>query len=135
MRLETVHRMKIILATKVKQVLSGDKIEVAFRVGAYSAFGDLLWYGLLAGSVWLVFHVCCSRWLSRRRISKRLRKPGQLPREISHSIRSIAIFGLVAAGVLHYLFRAPPAQPAQESNVSRLTLTPGLGSVTLRGRF
>jgi sterol desaturase/sphingolipid hydroxylase (fatty acid hydroxylase superfamily) len=66
-----------------------------------ASFGNLFWYGLMAGGLWLVFYVAFRAALQHRRISKHEPTRRQVTREIFHSLRSIAIFGLVTGGVVY----------------------------------
>lgn len=69
---------------------------------------DLLRYALTAGAVWLLVERLFARRLQRRRILPAPRKPGQVRREITYSLATVAIFAtnglmvwsLAAQGVL-----------------------------------
>src|SRR5689334_11476732 len=65
-----------------------------------SAIGDAFWYGLLACSAWLIFYVFFREQFASRKISDIQLKPRQISREIWQSLRSIAIFGLVAVAIV-----------------------------------
>jgi sterol desaturase/sphingolipid hydroxylase (fatty acid hydroxylase superfamily) len=77
-----------------------DKLERAAQACLAHAAGDLAWYALLAGSVWLVFRVAFRAALRHRRVSRREPTGGQVRREVLHSLRSIALFGLVTGAVV-----------------------------------
>jgi sterol desaturase/sphingolipid hydroxylase (fatty acid hydroxylase superfamily) len=62
--------------------------------------GDLVWYALLAGATWLVFYVVFRAALRHRRVSRQDPTGRQVGREVLHSLRSIAIFGLVTGAVV-----------------------------------
>jgi len=66
-----------------------------------SSLGDLSSYAFLACGLWLFFHVVFRRKFRHRPISQRERTPGQVTREVIHSLRSIAIFGLVTGVVVY----------------------------------
>lgn len=66
-----------------------------------SSISDLFWYGLLACGVWLFFYVTFRRQFRRRRVARHEPQPGQVRREVLHSLRSIAIFGLVTGVVVY----------------------------------
>jgi Delta7-sterol 5-desaturase len=69
---------------------------------------DFLRYALAAGTVWLLVDVVFRRRLAGRRILDALRQPGQIRREFTYSLSTVAIFAsnglliwlLTAAGVL-----------------------------------
>jgi Delta7-sterol 5-desaturase len=73
-----------------------DKIERSLLALLGSAAGYLFWYALVAGGVWLFFHILFRHAWRRRRISNREHLPGQVAREVRASLRSIAIFGVVS---------------------------------------
>src|SRR5947209_1528684 len=73
----------------------GQKLERAWQASVTTSLGDLFWYGLLACAVWLFFDVAFRKAFQQRRISRRKPMPRQIGREIVHSLRSIAVFGLV----------------------------------------
>lgn len=58
---------------------------------------QLFWYTLVATVVWLLFYVLFRVAMRNRRISAEEPVEGQYRREILHSLRSILIFGLMAA--------------------------------------
>lgn len=66
-----------------------------FQASLMSALGELFWYILLASAVWLFFYVVFRTALRPRRILRRDPTARQIYREVFHSVRSIAIFGLV----------------------------------------
>jgi sterol desaturase/sphingolipid hydroxylase (fatty acid hydroxylase superfamily) len=72
----------------------------AVEVSLGSTLGKLFWYALLASSVWLAFYVLFRSRLRHRRVGPRDPAAGQIRREILHSLRSLAIFGLVTAAVV-----------------------------------
>lgn len=63
--------------------------------------GDLFWYVLSAGILWLFFYVFFRRRMRHRRISRLEPTAGQVRRELLHSLRSIGVFSLVAAAVAY----------------------------------
>src|SRR5688572_16671001 len=70
------------------------------REGLGASIGDLLGYVLTAGAAWLIFEVAFRAYFRHRRISRRGPVPRQIRREVLHSLRSIAVFGLVTAAVI-----------------------------------
>ena len=62
---------------------------------------QLFWYVLLAGSVWLWFYVIFYKWFRHRRVGADEPTKGQILREVSCSLRSIGIFGMVAVGIVY----------------------------------
>ena len=78
----------------------GEKLARSLLVLIGSSILDLLWYALLAGTVWFVFYVACRVTFRHRRIGRCDPKRGQVERELLHSLRSIAIFGLVTGAVV-----------------------------------
>lgn len=76
-----------------------------FRGGVSSSLSQLFWYGLLACSAWLFFYVVFHRRFSHRRISAEEARRGQASREAMHSVRSIVVFGVVAAAVVYAAIR------------------------------
>ena len=78
----------------------GDRLEFAVKVAPFVSLRDAVAYGLLAGAAWMVFRVVFRRAFEGRRISDRGLAAGQISREVLHSVRSIAIFGLVGGFVV-----------------------------------
>ncbi len=78
-----------------------EKLTLSLRAFIGTLLGDLFGYALLAGGVWLMFYVVFQTQLRHRRISNRTAQDGQVAREIAHSLRSIAIFGLVTCLVVY----------------------------------
>lgn len=75
-------------------------LQRCWKAGVGSSMTELFWYGVLASSVWillLVFH----RAMASRRISRRSPTARQILREMLHSVRSIAIFGVVTAFIVY----------------------------------
>jgi sterol desaturase/sphingolipid hydroxylase (fatty acid hydroxylase superfamily) len=77
-----------------------EQLYLSFQAALGSTLGKLFWYGLLASATWLGFYVLFRSRLRQRRVAPRDPVAGQVRREILHSVRSIAIFGLVTAAVL-----------------------------------
>lgn len=71
----------------------------AARAAGAAAAADLAWYGLFAGAVWLAFYVLFRAAARPRKIIPKMPAPGQLGWEVAYSVRSIAVFGLVAGAV------------------------------------
>jgi lathosterol oxidase len=76
------------------------RIVRAFHAAWGSALGDLLWYGLAAGAVWLGFYVLFRGIVSNRKIVPRMPTWGEMGREVACSLRSILIYGLVSGAVV-----------------------------------
>src|SRR5262249_43550785 len=64
-----------------------------------SALSELVWYVLLASAVWLFFYVAFQAAFRHRRVLRRDPTARQVLREVTHSLRSIAVFGLVTLAV------------------------------------
>ncbi len=77
------------------------KLELAWTAGLGAAAGDLLWYALLASAAWLFFFVAFRGAMARRRVSRLDPTRRQVVREVLHSLRSVAVFGLVTAAVVY----------------------------------
>jgi sterol desaturase/sphingolipid hydroxylase (fatty acid hydroxylase superfamily) len=77
-----------------------DGLSQAARRAVGSALGELAWYVLLASAAYLFFYVAFRARLRHRRVSPRDPAAGQMRREVAHSLRSIAVFGLVTLAVL-----------------------------------
>jgi Delta7-sterol 5-desaturase len=77
-----------------------DKVGRAAGASLGEAVGDLVWYALLAGAAWLVFYVAFRAALRHRRVSRHDPAGRQVAREVLHSLRSIAVFGLVTGAVV-----------------------------------
>lgn len=77
------------------------RIATSFREGCQFSLGELIWYAMLACGMWLFFYVVFRRVFRRHRISQREPTLGQMTREALHSLRSIAIYGLVTTGVVY----------------------------------
>ena len=78
---------------------TGEGLERALRAIPSLTLSDAFWYALMAGSTYLFFHVTYCERLRHRRISERPVGHRQIPREILHSLRSMAIFGLMGGFV------------------------------------
>src|SRR5262249_32421128 len=61
---------------------------------------ELFWYALMASAVWLLFSVAFRAAFRHRRISRGDPTARQVGREIAHSLRSIAVFGLVTLAMV-----------------------------------
>jgi len=66
-----------------------------------SSVADLFWYALLACGVWAFFFVAFRARFRHRQIARHDPSHDQVTREFAHSLRSIAIFGLVTGGVAY----------------------------------
>jgi lathosterol oxidase len=64
------------------------------------SLGNLVYYGLVAGCLWLFFSVLFRGKFLHRKISSRDPKPRQWKRELYQSLRSIAVFTLVNAAIV-----------------------------------
>ncbi|MFO0876292.1 MAG: sterol desaturase family protein [Gemmataceae bacterium] len=76
------------------------RVNLAMQASLGSALGELFWYALMASLVWVGFYVVFRTHMRRRRVSPSEPTGGQVRREMLHSLRSIAIFGLVTAFVV-----------------------------------
>jgi lathosterol oxidase len=65
-----------------------------------SSVSELVWYTLAAATVYLFFYVLFRTRLRHRRASPHDPRAGQIRREVAHSLRSIAVFGVVTLLVL-----------------------------------
>jgi lathosterol oxidase len=87
-------------ASRRAVAMGGDgRLGGPLRAAAGYALGELLWYALAAGAVWLLFYVALRAAMRRRRVSPGEPTARQVGREVAHSLRSIAVFGLVSLGV------------------------------------
>jgi sterol desaturase/sphingolipid hydroxylase (fatty acid hydroxylase superfamily) len=77
-----------------------DKLNLALRASLGLTFADALWYASLAGAAWLLFYILFPRIFRRRRVADVDPTRQQVMRELLHSLRSLAIFGLVAAAMV-----------------------------------
>lgn len=75
-------------------------LQNALRAAGGFAVGDLLWYTLFAGSLWLAFYVLLKTLFRRRKIVPGAPAWPQIAREIANSVRSMAIFGLTGGLVV-----------------------------------
>lgn len=80
----------------------GDRIGRSLQAATGFAVGDLVWYALMAGGVWLLFYVLLRSWMRRRKIVPRMPLKRQMAWEVLLSLRSAAIFGLTG-GVIVFL--------------------------------
>lgn len=78
-----------------------EKLAQSLRVLVGTSLGDVFWYGLLAGGLWLFFDVAFRATFRHRRISSGEPTRQQVTREVLHSLRSIAIFGLLTGGIVY----------------------------------
>ena len=74
-----------------------ERLSYSLRAWTGASLTQLFWYGFVASVVWLVFYIVLREKLQQRRISSDALKSGQFRREFLHSLRSIAIFGFMAA--------------------------------------
>jgi sterol desaturase/sphingolipid hydroxylase (fatty acid hydroxylase superfamily) len=79
----------------------GQKLERSLRAMLDVSLADLGWYALTAAAVWLFFYVVFPVRFRHRRISNRGPVERQIRREMLHSLRSTAIFGVVAGVVVY----------------------------------
>src|SRR5262249_9122920 len=79
-----------------------ERLMHALRASWRFAAGDLFWYALFAGGVYLAFYVLFRRMMRTRKIVPRLPERRQMAREVLLSLRSMAIFGLTG-GVVVFL--------------------------------
>lgn len=77
-----------------------DKLMRSLQALLGTSLGDLFWYALMACAVWVFFYVAFRARFRHRRISPQDPAAGQVAREIAHSLRSIAIFGVVSGFVV-----------------------------------
>ena len=73
------------------------QLERAWRASVGTVVTETFWYFVLACSVWLAFSIIFRRAMRSRKISTKDATAWQMLRELLHSVRSIAIFGLVTA--------------------------------------
>jgi sterol desaturase/sphingolipid hydroxylase (fatty acid hydroxylase superfamily) len=62
-----------------------------------ATIGEAVWYALLAGGAWLLFYVVFRGFFYRRRLWSKPPTRAQIRRELLHSMRSLAIFGLMTS--------------------------------------
>ena len=65
-----------------------------------TSLSELFWYAILAAAVSLAFYGVFRRRMSARRIGRHSPTLSQVGREMLHSLRSIAIFGVVSFGMV-----------------------------------
>ena len=65
-----------------------------------STLSELFWYLVMASAAWLVFYVLFRATFHHRRISRSGPTARQVRREVAHSLRSLALFGLVTLVVV-----------------------------------
>ncbi len=78
-----------------------EKLARALAALVGTTFLDAVGYVLLAGGVWLFFYVVFQQALRHRRVGRSGPADGQAWREFRHSLRSIAIFGIVTGAVVY----------------------------------
>jgi Delta7-sterol 5-desaturase len=78
-----------------------DMLDVSVREGAAFALSNAVWYSIAAGCARLFFYVLFRRLFRGRRIAAGQAPMPQVGREIYHSLRSLVLFGIVAAGVVY----------------------------------
>ncbi len=74
-----------------------ERLKYSFRAWVGASTTQLFWYVLVATLVWLFFYVAFRITFRHRRIGAVGPVAGQYRREILHSLRSISIFGMMAA--------------------------------------
>ena len=65
-----------------------------------STLSELFWYLVMASAAWLVFYVVFRAAFHHRRVSRRSPTARQVRREVAHSLRSLALFGVVTLVVV-----------------------------------
>jgi sterol desaturase/sphingolipid hydroxylase (fatty acid hydroxylase superfamily) len=82
-------------------MMTDEKLQFSLRAGASLTFTNLFWYTLAAGAAWITFYVLFHKCFQNRRISALQLMPSQVRREIHHSVRSLAIFGIVSVIIVY----------------------------------
>lgn len=80
---------------------TSEKLLKALKAIPGMSVGDAMRYAILAGTAHLFFHVVFKTAMRHRRISDRQANARQIGREILHSVRSLAIFGVVG-GMIYF---------------------------------
>lgn len=80
---------------------TSEKLFKALKAVPGMSVGDATWYAIMAGAAYLFFHIAFKNPLRHRRISEKTANARQISREILHSIRSLAIFGVVG-GMIYF---------------------------------
>ncbi|MFH5803625.1 sterol desaturase family protein [Alienimonas sp. DA493] len=78
----------------------GQKLSKSFSAGFGVSTGELFWYLVLASSVWAVLYLVLKSRLRHRRVAPHEPNSGQIAREVTYSLRSIGVFGLVTTLVV-----------------------------------
>jgi sterol desaturase/sphingolipid hydroxylase (fatty acid hydroxylase superfamily) len=78
-----------------------EKLQQCLRSALGASVVDLSWYVAVAGALWLFFYVVFRAAFRHRRVSGREPDGRQAVREFLYSVRSVAIFGLVAGGIVY----------------------------------
>jgi Delta7-sterol 5-desaturase len=78
-----------------------EKLQRAMQGARGVAIGDAVWYLAMAGTLWLLFYVLFRRGMQSRKISGKWPGRRQISREIWQSLRSLAIYGLVALPIVY----------------------------------
>lgn len=90
----------ILHAMRAPRMTLIEKLNIALRASLGVTLADLFWYAFLAGAAWLLFYILFPRFFRRRRLATVDPSRQQVVREILHSLRSLAIFGLVAVAIV-----------------------------------
>src|SRR5262245_19028106 len=77
-----------------------DRLWQSLLAGGAISLDRALAYFAVAGLTWLVLHVILARYLVNRRTSDKPPAARQMAREIAYSVRSLAIYSLVAIGLV-----------------------------------
>lgn len=77
-------------------------LERLWKAALGASLTEFFWYAVLAFSVWLGLYVVFHRAMQGRRISPQMPTARQMVREILCSLRSIAIFGVVAGVIVFF---------------------------------
>jgi sterol desaturase/sphingolipid hydroxylase (fatty acid hydroxylase superfamily) len=75
-------------------------LEISLRYGASITLSNALWYAAVASGAWVFFYVLFRNVFRHRRIGAADVRRSQVLREMWHSLRSLAIFGIVAGLVV-----------------------------------
>ena len=75
------------------------QLSAPLQTSLFSTLGELFWYALMASAAWLFFYVACRAAFRHRRVSRSEPTTRQVCREVGHSLRSIAVFGLVTLAI------------------------------------
>jgi Delta7-sterol 5-desaturase len=87
-----------------------DRLYRAMRAAWGTTLGNLFWYALFAGALWLLFYVLLRSLARRRKIMPRPPSWHQVGWEVLYSLRSLFVFGVTGGAITFAALSGVPTQ-------------------------